>query len=95
MTVDDFFGENLVSNLATFLGIPSDKIKVAQATRESRRRLLTDTVDFIVEISNPPSNDTSFDNTTVPDVNAIDSAQFANVTGKNKYRLFICSSTLH
>ena len=32
---DDFFGENIVKNLALFFGIPADKIKTAKAVRST------------------------------------------------------------
>lgn len=38
VTVDDFFGENLVNNIALFLDIPSDKIRVVDIVREGSRR---------------------------------------------------------
>ena len=38
MTTEDFFGANMVSNLAAFLGIPASKIKVAKAVSEVRNR---------------------------------------------------------
>ncbi len=64
VTVDEFYGENLVNNLALFLGISADKIKVANAVSASgrRRKRSTNTVQYVVEISNPPANGT---NTTV------------------------------
>ena len=44
MTVDDFYGANLIFNLATFLGIPASKIKVAKAVSEVRNRRKRDAV---------------------------------------------------
>lgn len=38
MTVDEFFGENIVSNLAVFLGIDPSNIIVVDITSESSRR---------------------------------------------------------
>ena len=42
MSVDDFFGEAIIANLAAFFGIPAEKIKVASASRESSRRRRSD-----------------------------------------------------
>ena len=59
MTLDEFYGINLVNNLAIFLGIPPEKIKIARATRESRnrrRRRNLETLNVDVEISNDPRN---------------------------------------
>ena len=44
MTVDDFYGANLIFNLATFLGIPASKIKVAKAVSEIKSRRKRDTI---------------------------------------------------
>ena len=49
MTIDDFFGENIISNLATFLGVPANKIRIVDVVREtSSRKRETDgtTVNF-------------------------------------------------
>lgn len=65
VTEDDFYSsQNLVRNLALFLKIPSDKIRVSQITRGEnlrRKRSLGLTVEL--EIGDPPaqfiSNDTT------------------------------------
>ena len=44
MTTEDFYGANLIFNLATFLGIPASKIKVAKAVSENRSRRKRDLV---------------------------------------------------
>ena len=55
-SVDDFFGAKIVENLAAFFNIPKDKIRVAEAVRESRRRRdVTDTMTFTLEVTNAPS----------------------------------------
>ena len=38
MTEDEFYGEQIVENLALYLDIPEDKIKVAVAVREDGQR---------------------------------------------------------
>lgn len=38
MTQDEFFAKNIVENLANFLGISADKIKVSFPVAETRRR---------------------------------------------------------
>ncbi|XP_069478237.1 fibrocystin-L-like [Ambystoma mexicanum] len=59
MTVDEFFGPNLVNNLAAFLKIPSSKIRITKIIRESRRRRRRSTgqMSVLVEIADPPSKD--------------------------------------
>ena len=50
MTVDEFFGEQIVNNLATFLGIPASKIKIANAVSEAGKRKKRD-VEEVVDLS--------------------------------------------
>lgn len=62
MTEAEFFGENLVNNLAAFLKIPPNKIRITKIVREGtnarRRRSTGLTVE--VEIREPPvQNSTS------------------------------------
>ena len=38
MSVDEFFGPKIIANLAAFLDIPPDRIKVANAVSENARR---------------------------------------------------------
>ncbi|XP_067950541.1 fibrocystin-L-like [Watersipora subatra] len=56
MTVDDFFGENIVNNLAVFLGIPANKIRIVDVVRETsrRRKRQTEGVTLDLEIGDPP-----------------------------------------
>ncbi|CAH8616311.1 unnamed protein product [Heterobilharzia americana] len=60
MTVDQFFGSEVVSNLAKFLGIPAENIRVVKVVSESstvsgrRRRRSTSGVFVELEISSPP-----------------------------------------
>ncbi|XP_054620387.1 fibrocystin-L-like isoform X2 [Dunckerocampus dactyliophorus] len=55
MTNDEFFGDNLVQNLAMFLKVPSDMIRVTKVVREdSRRRKRSTGLTVEVEIKNPP-----------------------------------------
>ena len=50
MTIDDFFGEQIINNLALFLDIPASKIKIANAVSETskkrKKRHLDEEVDF-------------------------------------------------
>ena len=52
MTIDDFFGENIINNLATFLGVPSSKIRIVDIVSESsrRRRRQSDGITLNIEI---------------------------------------------
>ncbi|XP_011607160.2 fibrocystin-L isoform X2 [Takifugu rubripes] len=57
MTEDEFFGENLVQNLATFLKVPPDMIRITQIIREggsARRRKRSVGLKVEVEIKKPP-----------------------------------------
>lgn len=58
MEIDDFFGENIVNNLATFLGVPAHKIRVVEIVREgSRRRRQTQGSGIVLEIGKLSSID--------------------------------------
>ena len=67
VTVDDFFGERLVQNLAFLLGIDQSRIRIVNVVRETvRRKRQTGTsspgTTFDIEIGNPPpiaSNETA------------------------------------
>lgn len=57
MTEDEFFGDNLVQNLATFLKVPPDMIRITQIIREdgsARRRKRSVGLKVEVEIKKPP-----------------------------------------
>lgn len=59
MTVDDFFGDNLVENLAAFLNIPLTKVRIMNVVSESssgRRKRSTDGITVEVEIGNEPTS---------------------------------------
>ena len=50
MTIDDFFGENIVENLATFLDIPSNKIRIVDIVTESSKRRKRESEGIILNI---------------------------------------------
>ncbi|XP_057684607.1 fibrocystin-L-like [Corythoichthys intestinalis] len=55
MTEEEFFGENLVRNLASFFNVPSNMIRVTKIIREgSRRRKRSTGLTVEVEIKKPP-----------------------------------------
>lgn len=55
MTEDQFFGDNLVQNLAIFLKIPPDMIRITHIIREgARRRKRSTGLKVEVEIRKPP-----------------------------------------
>nr|XP_026695327.1 fibrocystin-L-like [Ciona intestinalis] len=65
ISVDDFFGDNLVQNLATYLGVPSYKIRVVNVVRETSRRRRdlrsrrsTDVVTYTIEYGDEIVNGT-------------------------------------
>ncbi|XP_043545299.1 PKHD1 like 1, tandem duplicate 1 [Chiloscyllium plagiosum] len=63
MTVHEFYGPNLVENLALFLHVPQRKIRITNIVREKglrRKRATGITVE--VEIGDPPSEHFSVDN---------------------------------
>jgi hypothetical protein len=89
MTTDEFFGENIISNLAIFLGISEDQIRIVEAVSESvkRRKRNVATFSVILQIGDPPAatidtSDTTESNmtsnaTTTPSPTG---ATFANAT---------------
>ena len=89
ITVNEFFEDNLVFNLATVLGIDESRIRIVNVISEassSKRQVVGTSVD--IEIGNPPpiSNATVSDNDTVtnqtttdPTVN-LDFAELGNLT---------------
>ncbi|KAM4026998.1 fibrocystin-L isoform 2-T2 [Anomaloglossus baeobatrachus] len=56
MTVDQFYGDNLVKNLAIFLKIPASKIRITKIVAESanRRKRAAGGISVSVEIADPP-----------------------------------------
>lgn len=65
MTEDEFFGDNLVQNLALFLKVPADMIRITSIIREDgglRRRKRSSGLKVEIEISKPPVQETT--NTT-------------------------------
>ena len=62
VTIDEFFGENLINNLALFLDIPSENILIANAVTESRRRRKkrsNEITEITIQIANQPGNTTN------------------------------------
>ncbi|TKS89105.1 Fibrocystin-L Polycystic kidney and hepatic disease 1-like protein 1 [Collichthys lucidus] len=62
MTEEDFFGDNLVQNLATFLKVPANMIRITKIVREdggARRRKRSTGLTVEVEIKKPPVQQTS------------------------------------
>uniref|UniRef100_A0AAQ5X4Y6 Polycystic kidney and hepatic disease 1 (autosomal recessive)-like 1 n=1 Tax=Amphiprion ocellaris TaxID=80972 RepID=A0AAQ5X4Y6_AMPOC len=60
MTEDEFFGDNLVKNLATFLKVPANMIRIANIIREdARRRKRSTGIKVEVEIKKPPVQQTT------------------------------------
>ncbi|XP_018426208.1 PREDICTED: fibrocystin-L [Nanorana parkeri] len=61
MTVDQFYGQNLVRNLALFLKIPANKIRITKIVQEGsrRRKRATGGLSVSVEISDPPAVQTN------------------------------------
>ena len=59
MSVDDFFGDDLVENLAAFLKIPMTKVRIMNVVSESssgRKKRSTGGITVEVEIGDEPSS---------------------------------------
>ncbi|KAG7317211.1 hypothetical protein KOW79_019509 [Hemibagrus wyckioides] len=70
MTEEEFFGDQLVRNLALFLKVPSNMIRITNIVREdsvARRRRRATGLTVEVEIKQPPSNQTSANSTSDSD----------------------------
>ncbi len=58
MTVDEFYGENLVSNLVMFLDVEPSQIRIVNVIAEDslgRRRRRSEGADVVIEIGDPPA----------------------------------------
>ncbi|XP_074659740.1 fibrocystin-L-like [Tubulanus polymorphus] len=70
LTIDEFFGKNVVSNLAQFLNIPPDKIMVVDPRRETgkrRRRAIDDGIlDLKLEIGDQTNDINQDPNNPIP-----------------------------
>ena len=80
VTVDEFFGERLVQNLAFLLGIDQSRIRVVNVVRETTRRkrqTSSQGATFDIEIGNPPPIAT---NETAVQTNGTENATTLNVT---------------
>lgn len=64
MTIDKFFGDSLIMNLAIFLKIPANKIRITKIVRENRRRKRATGLTVKVQIAEPPAQ--QFSNSTSP-----------------------------
>ncbi|KAI8520672.1 Fibrocystin-L [Branchiostoma belcheri] len=69
ITVDEFFENNLRQNLASFLGIPANKIRVVNVVREDskRKKRAEGSMTVEVEITDPPAEDSSSSEETTED----------------------------
>lgn len=66
MTEDEFFGDQLVNNLAVFLKVPPGMIRITNIVRENsgaRRRRRATGLTVEVEIKQPPTNQMSANST--------------------------------
>ncbi|XP_052060298.1 fibrocystin-L-like isoform X3 [Mytilus californianus] len=90
LTVDQFFGDDLVNNLALFLKVPASKIRVMNVVtgadkRRRRRRSTGPNTVYTVEIGNQPCSDINCTSTTVSTLTFSDLQQLA-VTIINSYQ---------
>ncbi|OCT77099.1 hypothetical protein XELAEV_18032294mg, partial [Xenopus laevis] len=71
MTVDQFYGDNLVRNLALFLKIPAQKIRITKIIAEGsrRRKRAAGGLTVSVEIADPPGQQSNSTNSTADTLN--------------------------
>ncbi|KAG8441692.1 hypothetical protein GDO86_010757 [Hymenochirus boettgeri] len=79
MTADQFYGDNLVRNLALFLKIPNDKIRITKIIAEGgrRRKRATGGLTVMMEIADPPNQST---NTSTNSTGALSYSNFQNMS---------------
>ena len=85
MTVDDFFEENLVQNLAALLGIDKSRIRVMNviSADSSRRRRSTDDMVVEVEIGDPPATTIEYDEPELYDNSTVSNTTEGYATNQN------------
>ncbi|XP_064639845.1 fibrocystin-L-like [Lineus longissimus] len=85
MTTEEFFGENIVSNLAAFLGITEDQIRIVEAVSESSKRKKRATLSFSVtlEIGDPPVTTINSTQTTASNITMNATASPTDTTFSN------------
>uniref|UniRef100_A0A8C4T925 PKHD1 like 1 n=1 Tax=Erpetoichthys calabaricus TaxID=27687 RepID=A0A8C4T925_ERPCA len=81
MTVDEFFGPNLIKNLAAFLKIPTSKIRITKIVRASSRRKRETGMNVEVQIAEPPSQQAT-QTPTAGQLQVQDLVKFANTVGQ-------------
>ncbi|MBN3294523.1 PKHL1 protein, partial [Polypterus senegalus] len=81
ITVEQFYGPSLVQNLATFLKIPANKIKITKIVRASSRRRRSTGISVQMQISNPPVQDLN-QNSSAGTLQVQDLMNLGNVIGK-------------
>ncbi|XP_028646735.2 PKHD1 like 1, tandem duplicate 1 [Erpetoichthys calabaricus] len=81
MTVEQFYGPSLVQNLAIFLNIPANKIKITKIVRASSRRRRSTGISVQIEISNPPVQNLN-QNSSAGTLKAQDLMNLGNIIGK-------------
>ncbi|OCT77100.1 fibrocystin-L [Xenopus laevis] len=71
MTVDQFYGDNLVRNLALFLKIPAEKIRITKIIAEGsrRRKRAAGGLTVSMQIADPPGQQSNSTNSTTGTLN--------------------------
>ncbi|XP_052804443.1 fibrocystin-L-like isoform X2 [Mya arenaria] len=61
MSEEDFFGQNIIENLAAILGIPLTKVRVVEITSNSlrRRKRAVGTLEVVIEVGDAPPSSSS------------------------------------
>ncbi|KAG8441696.1 hypothetical protein GDO86_010760 [Hymenochirus boettgeri] len=79
MTADQFYGDNLVRNLAIFLKIPKEKIRITKIIAEGgrRRKRATGGLTVMMEIADPPNQST---NTSSNSTDSLSYSNFQNMS---------------
>ncbi|XP_061168814.1 fibrocystin-L-like [Saccostrea echinata] len=82
MPADEFYGDRIVMNLASFLNIDASRVRITNIVRETsssrgRRKRSTDVVTGVeIEISNPPSQEVN----STADAGDLSSGELQNIT---------------
>ncbi|XP_052830942.1 fibrocystin-L [Octopus bimaculoides] len=81
----EFFGENLVRNLALFLGIPASKVRIVDIVKEGaarRKKRAVSGVKVTTEIGDQPSNESNVTNSSVPTNSSLSSQSLQNISSQ-------------
>ncbi|XP_029647330.2 fibrocystin-L-like [Octopus sinensis] len=81
----EFFGENLVRNLALFLGISASKVRIVDIVKEGtarRKKRAVSGVKVTTEIGDQPSSESNVTNSSVPTNSSLSSQSLQNISSQ-------------